>query len=289
MTSPFYPNAMTPIGGFKMSTSNTSFFTDEVAGDVMIYANNPGQTMRFGQTSNAISTVSITKSALNVMGNINTPDFINSMGITLGLGDSVIYPDLDGVSTVTVNMTAIAASNQAYRTATVASNISLVAQAASNQAFNATKVSLDPTSGAVLGTAFTTPTTFMSNVAFSNGTTVIGMMTIGPNVNVTYPLNVQTISASNVSIYASGDITAFSDRRFKTDVRPIERALSRVNAIGGYTFVRVGDMSDAPKRMAGVLAQEMIEVMPEVVDTEPGSGHMHVAYGNISALLIQAT
>ena len=262
------PNASSTIGGLKMSMSNTSVFSDETAGDVLMYANNPDQTFRIGQNSNGISTVAITSNSMNVFGNITTPNFISSMGIQLGLGDSAISSDLHGVSTTTLNTVAIAASNQAYGIANVSSS-----------------------NGAITSATFTAPraTFTASNVTFSNSATVLGLVTVGGAANASYPLHVQTTNSSNVSIYSAGDISAFSDRRYKTDVRPIDYATGRLNAISGYTFVRLGDTETVPKRMAGVLAQEIESVLPEVVDADPATGYLHVAYGNIAALLIQAT
>jgi len=47
-----------------------------------------------------------------------------------------------------------------------------------------------------------------------------------------------------------------------------------------------GGPGGGPRR-AGVLAQEVKAVLPEVVD-EDADGMMHVAYGNVTALLIEA-
>lgn len=123
---------------------------------------------------------------------------------------------------------------------------------------------------------------------------VQGSLTVGANpttpaMQAQYPMWIQSTNANNVSVYTSGDITAFSDARYKTDVEPIENALDKVSRIGGYTFRRADDErgSNAPRR-AGVIAQELAEVLPEVIDVDTETGHMHVAYGNVSALLIQA-
>ena len=86
-------------------------------------------------------------------------------------------------------------------------------------------------------------------------------------------------------IRATGDITAFSDRRVKSNLEKITGALDKVAAINGYTFTRTDSVSN--ERHAGVIAQEVQEVLPEVVSTD-GTGHLSVAYGNITALLIEA-
>ena len=41
------------------------------------------------------------------------------------------------------------------------------------------------------------------------------------------------------------------------------------------------------KRSSGVIAQEVMQVLPEVVDVDP-QGYLNVRYGNMMALLIQA-
>ena len=86
---------------------------------------------------------------------------------------------------------------------------------------------------------------------------------------------------------AAADITAFSDRRIKTDIKRIEGALDKVSKIGGYTFIRT-DETCKGQLQAGVIAQELLEVLPEVVHVNKETGYYTVSYGNITALLIEA-
>jgi Chaperone of endosialidase len=95
-----------------------------------------------------------------------------------------------------------------------------------------------------------------------------------------------TYSAISNSIWARGDITAYSDSRVKTNVTVIENALEKVQAIRGVTFNRT-DLDHDKARHAGVIAQEVLEVLPEVVTTNTDGMHS-VAYGNLAALLIEA-
>jgi len=89
------------------------------------------------------------------------------------------------------------------------------------------------------------------------------------------------------ALYAGGDVTAFSDRRVKGDLEVIQNALQKVQSINGYTYTRT-DQEDNQKRHAGVIAQEVEAVLPEVVTTDPETGMKGVAYGNMVALLIQS-
>lgn len=109
----------------------------------------------------------------------------------------------------------------------------------------------------------------------------IGIGTTSPS----YPLHV-TAGAASTSIYASGDIVGLSDASVKADLIKIAGALERVKKISGYTFVRTDSQVDPVKRHAGVLAQEVVEVLPEVVSHSDGK--LCVAYGNMVALLIEA-
>lgn len=82
-------------------------------------------------------------------------------------------------------------------------------------------------------------------------------------------------------IYATGDVTASSDRRLKTDIKHIENALDKVCSLGGYTYV----MNDKPS--SGLIAQEVLEVLPEVVHGSEETNYS-LAYGNIVGLLVEA-
>jgi hypothetical protein len=99
-----------------------------------------------------------------------------------------------------------------------------------------------------------------------------------------------TIDTSG-NFWCAGDITAFSDARYKTELKKIEHAMEKVEQLNGYTFSRT-DQDDVNKRYMGVLAQEVEKVIPEVVTTqtldENHKDFKAVAYGNMTALLIEA-
>lgn len=142
-----------------------------------------------------------------------------------------------------------------------------------------------------------------SGYVTSSGVTSVGVtagngLTGGGTVTTTgaVALNVGggngiTVSADGVAMSgsftgnftATGDITAYSDDRLKTDVVTIDGAMDRVSAIRGVNFTRISDGS----RSTGVVAQELKAVLPEAVHTDENGVH-HVAYGNVVGLLIEA-
>ena len=86
------------------------------------------------------------------------------------------------------------------------------------------------------------------------------------------------------SITAQANVTAYSDINLKENIEVIPNALEKVSAIRGVTYDRK-DLEGA--RHAGVIAQEVEAVLPEVIQTDE-EGIKSVAYGNLVGLLIEA-
>lgn len=84
---------------------------------------------------------------------------------------------------------------------------------------------------------------------------------------------------------ATGDVTAYSDIRVKENIITLDNALDKVLSLRGVYYNRVD--SEDKQRKVGVIAQETLEVLPEVVGKDT-DGMYNVAYGNITAVLIEA-
>lgn len=93
-----------------------------------------------------------------------------------------------------------------------------------------------------------------------------------------------TFDVDNGNFTATGNITAYSDKRVKANEEVIDHALDKVSKISGYTFDRI-DIT--VPRQTGVIAQEVQEVLPEAV-TVDANGNLSVAYGNMVGLLIES-
>ena len=94
---------------------------------------------------------------------------------------------------------------------------------------------------------------------------------------------------SGSQIEASGDVIAFgsSDRNLKDNIQPIENPLEKMDKIGGYTFVWNDKQSTYKGKDIGVVAQEIQEIMPEIVATR-ANGYLGVKYEKIVPLLIES-
>lgn len=108
------------------------------------------------------------------------------------------------------------------------------------------------------------------------------------------------IGTSNptVSLQVAGDIIAnsiagSSDARFKSNIRPVENALSKVKSLRGVYFnwnqKAFPNKNFSDKTELGFIAQEVEKVLPEVVQTEKtNDGYKAVQYDKVVALLVEA-
>jgi hypothetical protein len=82
-------------------------------------------------------------------------------------------------------------------------------------------------------------------------------------------------------IYATGNITAYSDVRNKKNLKTIEDPVSKIEKINGYTYEKDGIA------YTGLVAQELLEVLPEAVSGSEELGY-GIAYGNMAGIFVEA-
>jgi hypothetical protein len=124
---------------------------------------------------------------------------------------------------------------------------------------------------------------FSSSALTSREGFIVDNGKVGINVNestdtpLTYQLEVSG------SIRASQGVFANSDERLKDNINTIENALDKVGILRGVEFNWTGDFDT----QIGVIAQEVKEVLPEVVEQD-NIGHYQVNYSAIVPVLIEA-
>jgi hypothetical protein len=115
---------------------------------------------------------------------------------------------------------------------------------------------------------------------YVDNTGEVGIGTRNPN----YDLDVRGTIGNNSTQY-------HSDRRWKKNIRKIDNALDRVSLLRGVSFEwRRGEFTDMnfPEgTRVGLIAQEVEEVVPELVHTNK-KGYKSVEYANLVAVLIEA-
>ena len=95
----------------------------------------------------------------------------------------------------------------------------------------------------------------------------------------------------NGAITATGDITAFytSDKRHKNNIQLIPNALEKVSKLNGVTWEWNDDVNEVTKSTpkTGLIAQEVQEVLPEVVKTRD-DGFLALDYSKMMGLMVEA-
>ncbi|CAJ1855804.1 hypothetical protein HLBENOHH_02480 [Aeromonas dhakensis] len=87
--------------------------------------------------------------------------------------------------------------------------------------------------------------------------------------------------------FSAANVRITSDARLKSDFKPIENALQKVEQLTGKTYIKQGK----DQREAGIIAQDLQKVLPESVgefDHVDGNKYLSIESAGVNALLIEA-
>jgi hypothetical protein len=113
---------------------------------------------------------------------------------------------------------------------------------------------------------------------------------INPDGN--YPVGIGTYNPTAATlhvqgtIYASGDITALSDQRYKQNLIPLSNCLDSVCSLTGYSYTRT-DYKPGESQI-GLIAQEVKQVFPQAVNYDTESDIYSLNYTALIAPLVQS-
>ena len=250
---------ITHSGSAATITQGTGDTTLDLAGDLIIDVDGGDILLKdagtqFGGLSNSSGHLQIKDgSTVFLTGNGNDATFADTLAVT-----GVLTADAGiNVDNITIDGTEIDLSSGDL-TIDVAANIAL-----------------DAGGGDIYlkddGTQFGEFQNTSGNLIIKSGTTTAATFS---GANVTFA---GTLASG--AITSSGDVTAFSDMRLKSDIRTIDNALNRVCDLRGVFFTKDNEAG------TGVIAQEVENILPEVVHS---GVYKSVAYGNMVGVLIEA-
>jgi uncharacterized coiled-coil protein SlyX len=149
-------------------------------------------------------------------------------------------------------------------------------------------------SGALFGNTTGTFNTALGYGAGINVTTASGVIAIGtPGGDVDNscyiggiygrPVDPQTVMT--VGIDSSGKLgTTFSSRRFKHDIKPMDKASEAILALKPVTFHYKSDIKSTP--CFGLIAEEVAQVNPDLVVRDKNDEIVSVRYDQVNAMLL---
>ena len=156
--------------------------------------------------------------------------------------------------------------------------------------FDANVLAYNNSLGVVSGSAQITKTLQQVTTAGNTTTTTISITnTTASTSKTTGALLVSGGIGTSGDIFAGGDVVAYasSDKRLKDNILPIENPLQKINQIGGYSFVWNEEKQNIYNgKDYGVIAQEIEEILPELVETRE-NGYKAVKYEKLVSLLIE--
>ena len=258
------------MASLRLGSASNPFFTGESNNDVLLTCSETSRRIFIGTSVDEYAPLTVASNVVTVGGELSSTtvsaNIVQATGINLSVYDPRGANMLEVITPMFVPTVAGGASGG-------------VDVASSNQAFRVATLTRHPdASSNVTSIGFFTSPAIGSNSVERMRITSNGFVGIGTGTPE-YTLHVEG------DVYCSGDITGLSDCNLKRDILPIGDALGKLSHVSGYTFAMLGDTSG--RRHAGVLAQEVAPVLPEVV-SQNSQGRMSVAYGNMSALLVNA-
>tara|TARA_B100000780_G_scaffold276873_1_gene246339 strand:- start:298 stop:888 length:591 start_codon:yes stop_codon:yes gene_type:complete len=139
----------------------------------------------------------------------------------------------------------------------------------------------------------------IGTVGFGNGATIV-------NSDANTLTITEATVAFSAAVTAVGDITAFSsDKRLKKDIVPLDRPLTKLQTLSGFTYhwdldkCKEAGFEPKNEEQIGVFAQDVQSVIPQAVKPAPfdsdgqggsksGDYYLTVQYEKIVPLLIES-
>ena len=256
--------------------------------------------MRDGATSNvSINKLGVSSfaGAMQINDTLNVGSFFTTQNAAVTAGKVIIDPSVSTTECVTIqgglsiyNVTSKNASISRSGVGFFASALGTNGTLSAKDDFTITNTTTNPDSHAATILASSGNASFAGTMqvasAATSTTTTTGALKVGGGVGIGENLHVGGTGSFAGAMQVDANITGDdfiipSDRRFKTEITHIPNALDKIKQISGCTY-KVGD-----KPSAGVIAQEVLEILPEVVHTRE-DGYYAVSYHGLIGLLIEA-
>ncbi len=223
----------------------------------------------------------------NTTGNLNTA----TGAATLAANTTGYYNTAEGWSALKFNTTGAANTASGYgalaETTTGGNNTAVGMLALYYNATGNSNTALGYGAGPDINSTALTNSTAVGYgaVVSQSNSLVLGSVGVKVGIGTATPSNVFTI-AQGAGQAVSDGWSVYSSRRWKTNIHTLHGALGKVEHLRGVSY----DLESSGKHEVGVIAEEVGEVVPEVVTWDKnGKDAQSVDYSRLTALLIEAT
>lgn len=230
-----------------------------------------------GGTVDAAANIAFSSNAdFNYTANFN--EHVNFNGNTVTVNSASFSIDTE---TSVNNPLTVVSSN-----ATIDSNSSLIVLGLSDLGGN-TVISNELTISATTEVTSDNVTFTGNNVTFGNNTSVLIEGDFTYNRAITFTdvdiLNDLTVTGNvSANVITANDFNSLSDINLKENVNTLTHSIDIVNSLNPVSFV----WKDSQKKAYGLIAQEVQEILPDIVSKDD-RGNLTVAYTQIISMLIQ--
>jgi hypothetical protein len=115
-----------------------------------------------------------------------------------------------------------------------------------------------------------------------SGTRIYGTATIDTSIVVGSAVTANSSGIQVTGIVTATDFNSTSDINFKENIQIIQNPINKINSITGITF----NWKDTKDASAGIIAQEVEKVLPEIV--KESNGKKTVNYNGLIGLFVEA-
>lgn len=241
--------------GTALSTANTQFNGRVTTNNIL----NVNNTIVFLRSTSINGT-----SAITVRPNItfsNTTTFSSAPTFSSGLTTTTV------VATGSISGSLLTVSDTITATNGITGGSFTTTGAISGGSVSAT--------GAITGASAT-----VTNALTGKSLALSGPITGASTLSV---VNSITANAATITTVTATDFNSTSDKRFKENISTIETPLDIVGKLEGVRF----KWKESNKPSIGLIAQDVEEVLPEIVHTDD-QGIKYINYGLLTALLIES-
>ena len=231
-----------------------------------------------------VTTAAVNAAAATTVGTVTTGTWSGLFGAVSGANlTSLTAGNLSG----TIPSGVLANSTVYVGTTAIALNRASLAQTLTGVSIDGSSASTTGNAATVTNGVYTTGNQSIAGIkTFSNGT--------ASTTNTTGSVVITGGLGVSGAINAGADVTAYatSDIRLKTNIENIPNALAKVNLLNGVTYnwndlAHEVEHKDTGVRETGVIAQQVNDVLPEVINIRD-NGYMAVRYEKMVPLLIEA-